>query len=79
MFHLVVGPISFWNEQLLGRPSSPAIRALLSLALASMLSGFAVLRFLGASASRHPRRQRAYAILLLLLASLLLLQLVRPP
>ncbi len=73
---LVLFPISFWNEELLRRPSNPIIRALLSLMLASMLAGFAILRFIGASASRHPRRQRAYGVLLLVFASYLLLQLV---
>lgn len=73
----VLSGIFFWNEELLRRPSSPTIRALLFLMLASMLSGFGILRFLGASASRHPRWQRAHGVLLLALASYLLLQLVR--
>ena len=73
---LVLSGIFFWNEELLRRPSSPIVRALMVLMLASMLTGFAVLRFLGASASRRPRWQRAYGVLLLVLASYLLLQLV---
>lgn len=74
---LVLGAIFFWNEVLLRRPSSPIIRPLLFLMLASMLTGFAILRLFGASASRHPRRHRAYGVLLLVVASYLLLQLVR--
>ncbi len=79
MATLVLWPIFFWNEELLRRPSSPVIRVLLSLAVASILAGFAVLRLLGASTSKHPRRQRAYGVLLLVFACYLLLQLVRAP
>ncbi len=74
---LVLSAIFFWNEELLRRPSSPVVRALLFLMLALQLTGFAIVRFLGASASRHPRWQRANGVLLLVLASFLLLQLVR--
>lgn len=74
---LVLSGIFFWSEDLLRRPSSPIVRALLFLMLALMMPGFAVMRFLNASASRRPRWQRAYGVLLLVLACYLLVQLVR--
>ncbi len=71
----VLAFISVWDE-LLRRPSSPVVRALTFLMLASMLAGFGILRLVGASRSRRPGWQRAYGVLLLVLASYLLLQLV---
>jgi hypothetical protein len=82
---LVLGPAAllvligniFWTEEALRRPSSPLSRAFLLLILALMLAGFAVVRFLRASASKRPRWQRAHGVLLLVLAGYLVFQLAR--
>ncbi len=68
----------FWTEEVLRRPSSPIVRALLLLILSLMMIGFAVVDFMGALAGNRPRRQRvlllAYGVLLLVLAGYLLVQ-----
>lgn len=73
---VVVGNL-FWTEEVLRRPASPIFRALLLLIPAVMITGFAVLRFVGASAGKRPRWQRAYGVLLLVFAGYLLFQVVR--
>ena len=64
----------FWTEEVLRRPARPVVRALLLVLLALMMTGFAMLRFARASASRRPLWQRAYGVLLLVFAGYLLLQ-----
>jgi hypothetical protein len=64
----------FWAEVVLQRPSSPASRALVLVILATLLGGFSVVRFVGASASRRPRWQRVHGVMLLVLAACFLFQ-----
>jgi hypothetical protein len=67
----------FWTEIVLRRPSSPVSRALVLVILATMMIGLAGVRFVGASASRRPRSQRAYGVMLLAFAGYLLFQGIR--
>jgi len=67
----------FWSEEVLRRPSSPVVRALLFLIMALMMTGFGVMRLVRASAGKRPRWQRAYGVLLLLVAGYMLVQFVR--
>jgi len=71
---LALGGAMLWTEEALRRGPSPAIRVPLSLILALMLTGFAAIKWTGASASRRPRWQRVHGILLLLGAACLLVQ-----
>lgn len=74
---LVLAGNVFLSEQVLRRPASPIVLALLFLDLALMMIGLAIARFVRASSSRRPRWQRAYGVLLLVLAGYLLVQVVR--
>lgn len=73
---VLVGNI-FWTEVVLRMPSSPASRALVLVILATMMIGLAGVRFVGASASKRPRSQRAYGVMLLAFAGYLLFQGIR--
>jgi hypothetical protein len=69
---LVLGGHVFWTTEVLREPGSPLARLLLSSILASMMAAFAVMRLKRAVASRRPRLQRAYGVLLLVFAGYLL-------
>lgn len=73
---VLVGYI-FWSEEVLRKPASPIVRGLPLLIVALMATGFATLRFVRASFSRRPAWQRAYGVLLLVIAGYLLVQFVR--
>lgn len=74
---LALGGYIFWTEEVLRKPSSPIAWALVALLLATMMTAFAVEKFIMAAASRRPRWQRAHGVLLLLFAVYLLVQAIR--
>ncbi len=74
---LVLFGLIFWTVGVRGRLFAPFLRALVLLGLALAMTGSGVLRLAGTFATRRPRQQRAYGVLLLIFACYLLVEFVR--